>query len=445
VTLPAGLPVVLDRRVRRSADSRVLLGGDPGRLVRLGAEAAGALAGLAEGRGGKLARTLLDRGLAHPRPHPVAVEDVTVVVPVRDRADELAGCLAALGTAAPVVVVDDGSRDPGAVADVVARHGAVLVGRTTSGGPGVARCTGLAHVTTPLVAFVDSDCRPPGDWLERLLGHFADPTVAAVAPRVQGLGERSLRGRVSEARSPLDLGPDPARVRPGSGVAYVPTAALVVRRAALPEPAFDPGLRYGEDVDLVWRLHDAGWAVRYDPAVVVAHVEPRGWGAVLARRYRYGTSSAALAERHGDRLTHAVLRPWPTAVLALLLSRHPVLATAAGAVPAARLARRLEGLPPLTAPAVVAESVVATALQVGRVLGTLAPALLPRLVGRPRVLALVVAPHLVDWLRLRPDVDPVRWTAVRLLDEAAYGAGVWAGVLRQRTLRPLLPTRRRPI
>ena len=46
-------------------------------------------------------------------------------------------------------------------------------------------------------------------------------------------------------------------------VSYVPTAALLVRRAALDSvtpgggAVFDPALRYGEDVDLVWRLHDA--------------------------------------------------------------------------------------------------------------------------------------------------------------------------------------------
>ena len=52
---------------------------------------------------------------------------------------------------------------------------------------------------------------------------------------------------------------------------YVSTEALWVRVAALdglaPDSAtdtdgpFDVSLRYGEDVDLVWRLHAAGWRV----------------------------------------------------------------------------------------------------------------------------------------------------------------------------------------
>ncbi len=444
--MTAGIPVVLDPRVRRSADDRVLLGGDPGRLLRLGPTATAVLADLAAGRprsatARALARTLLDGGLAHPRPPRAPIADVTVVVPVRDRAAELDGCLAALGASAPVVVVDDGSQDPAAVAEVAARHGAVHIRRTTNGGPGPARCTGLEAVSTSFVAFVDSDCRPGEDWLADLLGHFADLSVAAVAPRVVGRASTSLRGRVSAARSPLDLGAHPAAVRPGTAVAYVPTAALVVRRAALPEPAFDPTLRYGEDVDLVWRLHDAGWTVRYDPSVVVGHLEPTTWRDVLARRYRYGTSAAPLSRRYDARLTHLVLRPWPTAVVALLLARRPLVATAVASVPTVRLARQLTGLSRTTAASTIGQGVSGTALQVGRVLGSLAPVLVR---GR-WCAALVVAPHLVDWLRLKPPVDPLRWTAVRLLDEAAYGVGVWSGVLRHRTLRPLLPRLRRPV
>ena len=86
----------------------------------------------------------------------------------------------------------------------------------------------------------------------------------------------------------------------------MPTAALVVR-ARRPADAgqggavFDPALRCGEDVDLIWRLHDAGWRIRYEPAVRVGHHEPASWPGLLARRFRYGTSAAPLARRHPAR------------------------------------------------------------------------------------------------------------------------------------------------
>jgi hypothetical protein len=37
-------------------------------------------------------------------------------------------------------------------------------------------------------------------------------------------------------------------------------------------------------------------------------------------------------------------------------------------------------------------------------------------------------------------LDPVRYTALRLADDAAYGAGVWAGSLAARRLDALLPS-----
>ena len=55
------------------------------------------------------------------------------------------------------------------------------------------------------------------------------------------------------------------------------------------------------------------------------------------------------------------------------------------------------------------------------------------------VAALVLAPPLLDWASRRPPLDPARYVAARLLDDAAYSLGVWQGCLARRTLRPLLP------
>jgi hypothetical protein len=63
------------------------------------------------------------------------------------------------------------------------------------------------------------------------------------------------------------------------------------------------------------------------------------------------------------------------------------------------------------------------------------------------VAALVLTPPLLDWAARRPPLDPVRYVAARLLDDAAYSLGVWQGCLARRTVRPLLPViggRRQP-
>jgi hypothetical protein len=58
---------------------------------------------------------------------------------------------------------------------------------------------------------------------------------------------------------------------------------------------------------------------------------------------------------------------------------------------------------------------------------------------RPALLAAAVLPAAVDWYRTRPSVDPASYLALRLADDAAYGAGVWLGCWRHRTLAPLEP------
>jgi mycofactocin system glycosyltransferase len=460
--LPVGLPVVLDSAVQRFAADTVLLGGDPRRLLRLRPSRGLDLnpsASPAELPARRLVRTLVDGGVAHPRPHPEPVQDLTVIIPARDRTHELERCLASLGGDVPVVVVDDGSCDPAAVLAVCARHGAAVVAEGENRGPAAARNAGLAASSSGLVAFLDSDCVVTAGWLEGLVGHFRDPAVAAVAPRVRAAPGTTLLERYARARGPLDLGPREARVRPGGRVPYVPTAALVVRRAALDQvrcagQPFDASLRYGEDVDLVWRLHDAGWSVRYDPRTVVEHSEPGRWFSWWVRKHRYGTSAAPLSVRHPDRLAPMVLASWPTAALALLVAGRPLAAGALCAVPAVRLHRRLRraGLPARASAAVSVQTstrnVVRTAAGVGgggavTTLPVLCLALAVRRT-RPAAALLLIAPPLVEALARRPRIDPVTWTVLRVLDDLAYATGVWRGCWTGRTTSPLRPRRARP-
>jgi mycofactocin glycosyltransferase len=457
--LPASIRLVLDDSVRWYRNGQVLVGGRPPRALRLTAGGRAAARALLTGQdpgeaGRRLGRRLTEAGLAHPRPAaPIEPPSITVVVPVRDRQHELECCLTAIDGAAPVVVVDDGSVAADTIADVCRRHGAKLVRRNRCGGPAAARNTALAQVTTDLVAFLDSDCAPTPGWLHTIAAHFTDPLVGAVAPRVvpaPPVAPSSARERYLAARSPLDMGVRESLVAPGGRVSYLPTAALVVRRRAI-DRAFDPQLRFGEDVDLVWRLHDLGWRARYEPAATVHHAEPRSWAAVLRRRWRYGTSAAPLAQRHPGRLAPLVARPLPTAAALLLLARRPLAATVAVALNTGLLAHRTRrtGLPPRTAIAWSGRGAVLTLVGCGRAATTLAaPGLVAALRWprwRPAALALLIAAPVDEWLRRRPPLDPARWALACIADDVAYGLGVWHGCIRHRNVEPLLPSLRRRV
>jgi mycofactocin glycosyltransferase len=459
VPLPAGFGVAFDPGTQ-FVGSDVLFGGSPPRLLRLNAAGVRALGELRAGpvgsaAGGRLARRLTDTGLAHPRPPDLRQPaEVTVVIPVRDRAAGLDRCLSALGACYPVIVVDDGSANPGAVARVCRKHRARLVRRPVSGGPGPARNDGLALVATPLVAFLDSDCAAGPGWIDRLAAHFADPTVGAVAPRVRPVTGNTTAGRYLAARAPIDLGPQEARVAPLTRLSYLPTAALLVRAAAIPGGGFDPGLRFGEDVDLIWRMIGAGWRVRYDPRAQVSHTEPGRWRQVLARRLRYGSSAAPLARRHPGQVPPLILQAWPAAAVAALLAGRPVSAVAAYGAGTAQLVRLLRqwDVPPRGVLGPMASTVRQTWLDTGRwsaqyILPAVAAGLIwpgghgtrTRSLRRLALVSLALGPPAVEWLRTRPRLDPARFSLGYLADEAAYGAGVYRGALAERTAAPLLP------
>jgi mycofactocin system glycosyltransferase len=449
--VPEGTTLAIDPSTRELDGGR-LLGGRPRRMLRLSDGGRTAWENLRAGTvsstsAGVLARRLTDAGLAHPRPRTASASDVTVVVPVRDRAGYLDRCLEALGAGDRVIVVDDGSADPVAIATVGRRHHARVLRRATSGGPGVARNVAIGHVTSDLIAFVDSDCRVPTDWLERLTGHFADPAVGAVAPRVIS-ARRGTSDHYRHRCGLLDLGPDEARVQPLGIVGYVPTAALVVRRSALADVGgFDADLRYGEDVDLVWRLDAAGWRVRYDPAVEVLHDEPVDWPARLAKRFRYGTSSAPLSVRHPNASAHLVAGAWPLAFVVAVLGRKPKLSAlaAGGTYLATRRTLRSADVSELSASTLARESLAGTWRGVGRyatqfALPLIAATALPRKRRFSRsalVTALAIAAPIAEHRARRPDVTLPRFVAGRLADDAAYGAGVYAGCVKQGTLAPL--------
>src|SRR6185503_21031700 len=166
--LPAGFTVRLGRDTRAADGGRTLVGGS-GTVLHLRARARAMLADgtlvTRDADSGSVARLLLDRDLADPvwpsAPcDDAAVDDVTVVVPVQDRPRQLARLLDALPPTLPVVVVDDGSADPGPTRAVAGEYGARLLRHETGRGPAAARNTGLSLVDTDHVAFVDSDVVP---------------------------------------------------------------------------------------------------------------------------------------------------------------------------------------------------------------------------------------------------------------------------------------------
>ncbi len=455
--LPAGFFLRPGSDLRRRDNGRILVGGTPFRILRLSSAGASLVSAwfnhepVSDKPAHRaLARRLADAGLVYPEARPDEAEQaigptsaVTAVIPVHNDPDGLALTLTQLADTA-TVVIDDGSDQAISLAH---RTDHRLIRRATAGGPGVARNDGLQQVDTPLTLFIDAGVvLSPAD-LRSLERQFDDPAVAAVAPRVTTRSDagsaRSAVDRYEMDRSPLDLGEEPGRVGPGRRLSYVPSACLVVRTDVVRGVGgFDPALRYGEDVDLMWRLAD-DHTVLFHASAVASHPPRPSLAAFCRQRLGYGSAAGPLAHRHGSTVAPVRSSGWSLAVAGLALVGHPWLAAVAGAGTAVALAPKLDPLPDPQVEAVLLaskghwwtlRSLCQTSLRTWWPLTALAI-----FSGFGRRTALLAAG--VGWLQRLLDhpAKPVIDLALGPIDDISYGTGVWLGAVRQRSARALLP------
>ena len=415
-------------------EGTVLIGGSPLRMMRLAPTGAAVVTrwrdGDAVGVHGTLARRLTAAGIFEPlAPHGHSAS-VTVVIPVYNNPTGLEASLH--GITHPVIVVDDGSINDQATAisDVCARHNVKLVRCAKNCGPAAARNVGWRHAASDLVLFLDSDANCPPLTIRRLVDHFADHDVVAVAPRIASSAAASDVSRIARyetAHSPLDLGAQSASVKPLSRVAYVPSTCLMVRRKALEAVGgFDEQLRFGEDVDLVWRLSETG-IIRYDAAVVAHHDHPTTFGAMIKRRVGYGSSAAALDRKHPTLVAPSNCSPYTAGAWLAVAAGHPAVGLATMVGSAAMLPKKLKDLPPQAAWKLA-------------------------ITGHLKAWKMFTSATRRAWLPMAvaaaiPNRNARRWLALSLLSagpltvasDAAYCVGVYKGCWRERSWRAILP------
>ena len=461
MALPRSFVVRLNPRTRVIDDGAALLGGSPARYVRLSTQAKACLRDrevhVTNDLSERLADTLLDSGMADPAIDQLAQPaiDYTVVIPVMNRPRELSRVLASIvkSTEAQgcprIVVVDDASASPEITRRIASQHGADFLGLTTNVGPAGARNAGLAEVETELVVFIDSDIVIGPDTIPTLVKHFLDPQVAIASPRIMGLRQGDgWIARFEEARSSLDLGPIAGSVRPLSRISWTSSALMLARVSAL-GTGFDSSMRVGEDVDLVWRLCEAGWRVRYEPASMARHENREEFGSWFKRKHDYGTSAVPLARKHPNSIAPAIIAPWGVSLVIALLSQRKWSVPVAVGIVAWRLSSSARQLSSATNPEALAARVTASA--VGTVSSqasalmlkhwwplTVIGCLLSRRVRRA-TLAVAVTDALLDYSRVQPQLDPMRYGAAKTLADIAYGSGVWIASIRARTWTALIP------
>ncbi len=214
---------------------------------------------------------------------------VTVVVAVKDRREEMTRCLDAIAAqdhpSFEVVVIDNGSTDGTLemLHERAQRGDLDLRVEQAEGRIGRLRNLGARLARSEIVAYTDSDCVPQPDWLTVGTAPFADPDV----------------GVVTGATLPADpppYGPWHATIDIREQTWRFETCNAFFRRGALlATPGFDERLTMWEDTAGGWGVVHAGYRPEFVPEAVVHHdVIYPGLGWHLRRVQRYGEGAAVV-------------------------------------------------------------------------------------------------------------------------------------------------------
>jgi GT2 family glycosyltransferase len=195
-----------------------------------------------------------------------------------------------------VIVVDDGSTDTSA--EIARGHGFHVIS-TENRGLSSARNTGARHAQGEIVAYLDDDAVPDPHWLNHVVDAFARDDIGAVGgPNIAVPGD----GVVADA---VAISPgNPSQVLLSDRVAeHIPGCNASFRRDALLEAGgFDPRFHTaGDDVDLCWRLQDAGRRIGYCAAAVVLHHRRATVRGYLRQQRGYGRAEAMLERKWPER------------------------------------------------------------------------------------------------------------------------------------------------
>ncbi|PWU12736.1 MAG: hypothetical protein C5B50_20960 [Verrucomicrobia bacterium] len=226
---------------------------------------------------------------------------VSVIVANYNGERTLAACLESLERLNypdyEIILVDDGSTDTSP--QIAYQRPKVRYFRHSRNlGLSAARNTGIGAATGEIVAFADSDCRADEDWLYYLVSDLLGGEFVGIG------GPNLLPPEDSPVAAAVMASPGgPAHVMLTDRQAeHIPGCNMAFYKWALVEiGGFDPAFqRAGDDVDICWRLQQAGWKIGFSPAGFVWHYRRSTVAEYLRQQEGYGEAEALLVRKHPE-------------------------------------------------------------------------------------------------------------------------------------------------
>jgi glycosyltransferase involved in cell wall biosynthesis len=217
------------------------------------------------------------------------LNDLTVVVPVRNAEDIIDDCLASIARACPdrVIVVDGMSTDR--TLEIARRYPVTILSDKGAGLP-AARLLGARTATTRHVALIDADVVLHDGALERLLDEFLDGGYTALQAGLHSVSGDGYWGQALAHHH-----------RSGRSKNWFGLVATIFERDVLLRHGFDDRFKSGEDIDLRWRLQAAGAKLGVSRRTVVQHRFGDTWDFAKGQWLADGHGLGRMVAAHGLR------------------------------------------------------------------------------------------------------------------------------------------------
>jgi len=249
---------------------------------------------------------LIEKARPAPQDHPDYKPDVSVLIPAYNEESAIVDTVrAALASNYPhleVLVVDDGSTDRTAelVRSNFGRDSRVRLLMQSNHGKPSALNHGLAEATGDVIISIDADTIVDPEAVPRLVRHFADAKVAAVAGNVKVMNRNRWITRWQALEYITSQNLEKRAFDLLNCIPVVPGAVGAWRTDVLRTSGGFSGDTVAEDTDLTLTIRRNGWKILYDEDAIGRTEVPETVDTLVRQRFRWTFGTLQAVWKHRD-------------------------------------------------------------------------------------------------------------------------------------------------
>jgi cellulose synthase/poly-beta-1,6-N-acetylglucosamine synthase-like glycosyltransferase len=228
-------------------------------------------------------------------------KDISIVVPVKNCVQTIGKLLESFmkidykKEKIELLLIDDKSSD--GTREIIKKYPVKLIDQEGES-LNAARNSGINNSTGDIIAFTDSDCIIPSDWVKNILDNFNDPNVSFVAGNVERYDQKKFLSIYSDEtffkiKPRFDYKKEIKKLIPLN----FPTGCnMAIRKSALEKiTLFDERIKYGfDDIELIEQISNNNLRMVMDPKVRVWHQHRKNLIKIIKQHFKYGRGGALL-------------------------------------------------------------------------------------------------------------------------------------------------------